>query len=126
VREPPGPHDRQQVVMPALVAACPSFEDRWREHLAAWTGSEDRGIYIDLGEFAHHLVSLLERGETAEFPGVFATVEGLLRDGDEGVRYALKVGLLEDLGNIASNRSGWSFAARFRTWLGPAGDRRLE
>jgi hypothetical protein len=89
--------------MPALLAACPSFASVWREIVTDWTAAEERGPYTDLGFFAHHLVSLLDRGETAEFATVFATVEGLFRGGDDAIRYLLKVGLLEDLGNIASN-----------------------
>lgn len=81
------------------------------------------GVYIDVGAFAAHLVGLLERGDTSEFPAVFEAVEGLLRDGDDGVRYLLKVGLLEDIGNIASSTHGWPFAARFRQWFGPETDR---
>jgi hypothetical protein len=106
--------------MPALLAACPSFEPVWRDIVADWSATEERGPYTDLGFFAHHLVSLLERYETAEFATVFATLERLFRDGDDGIRYLLKVGLLEDLGNIASNQRDWSFAERFRDWFGPA------
>jgi len=107
--------------MPALVAACPSFEGPWRESLADFPKAEGRGVYIDLGEFATHLVDLLERDETAEFPVVFASVERLFHDGDAGIRHALKFGLIEDIGNVAAHRQGgWAFAARFRLWLGPA------
>jgi hypothetical protein len=105
--------------MPALIAACPSFEARWREMLDE-RPQADQGVYIGLGEFATHLVALLRPDETTEFPGVFAAVERLFRDGDDGMRVALKVGLIEGIGNVASNQQGWPFAARFRTWLGPA------
>jgi hypothetical protein len=108
--------------MPALLEACASFNGTWQAHLADWTGAgaDEPGVYIDVGDFATHLVVLLERGETREFPAVFDTVERLFRDGDDGLRYVLKVGLLESLGNIAAGRHGWSFAARFREWFGPA------
>ena len=87
-----------------------------------WPSSDvyERGVYIDVGVFANYLVGLLERGETQEFHAVFDTVERLFRDGDDGVRYLLTVGLLEDIGNIAANRHDWPFAARFREWFGPA------
>jgi hypothetical protein len=104
--------------MPELLAACPSFAHPWHDHVADWPDSE-RGVYVDLGRFASHLVGRLDRQETAEFRAVFATVVAHLRTGDDGVRYALKVGFLESLGNVASNRQGWPFAARFREWFGP-------
>jgi hypothetical protein len=85
--------------------------------------SYDRGVYIDVGVFAQHLVDLLERGETGEFAAVFQTVERLFVEGDDGVRYLLKVGLIEDLGNIGASRHGWPWAATFRQWFGPNADR---
>lgn len=118
--EPPGPHDPDRVLIPALLQACPSFQEPWREYVADWPDPSERGVYIDLGEFVQHLVGLLDRGDTAEFPAVFSTVEHHLRTSDADVRYALKVGFLEGLGNLASNTHGWPFAAHFREWFGPS------
>jgi hypothetical protein len=108
--------------MPALIAACPSFKPTWDLHVADWAGdnAHERGVYIDVGVFAHHLVGLLEDGEPQEFPAVFDAVERLLLEGDDGVVSVVKIGLLEDLGNIAASSGGWPFAARFREWFGPA------
>jgi hypothetical protein len=127
IPEPPGPHDPDQLLMPAFLAACPSLEGAWPEEQERW-GSIHRGprdgdapgIYYDLGLLAHHLVRLLETDETREFPSVFAVVERFLVVGDAVIRYPVQVGLLEDLGNIASGQRGWPFAARFREWFGPA------
>jgi hypothetical protein len=102
--------------MPALLSACPSYEEQWTKRLAE---APDQGVYVDLGDFGAHLVSLLKRDETAEFSVVFEAVERLFADGDAGLRYALKYGLIEGIGNVASHE-GWDFAARFRAWLGPA------
>jgi len=120
--EPVGPNDPDRTIMPALLAVCPSFKEPWDQHVADRAGDDahERGVYIDVGVIADHLVGLLERGETREFPVFFDTVERLLREGDDGVVNVLKVGLLEDLGNIAANRDGWPFAAQFREWFGPA------
>jgi hypothetical protein len=106
--------------MSALLAACPSYREAWLRLENEWPASEGRGVYIDAGAFAGHLVAMLARDETNEFTSVFQAVEGLLKDPDESVRYATKVGLLEDVGNIASNSRDWAFAARFRAWFGPA------
>ena len=122
--EPPGPHDPDRTVMPALLDACPSFEDAWERHLAEWaTDSDERGVYIDVGVFAQHLVDLLDRGQTEEFAAVFQAVERLFVEGDDGVRYLLSVGLIEDLGNIGAGRHDWPWAAKFRQWFGPNADR---
>jgi hypothetical protein len=115
--EPPGQHDPEGVVIKALIAACPSFADRWREHLARSDGGI--GPYVDAGAFAGHLVDLLDSGQTSEFPALFDAVEQVLIDGDDGVRYIVTYGLIESLQNLASNRSGWALAGRFRQWLRP-------
>src|SRR5438034_3909680 len=94
VREPAAPHDPDRIILPALLAACPSFLTRWRQHVADWSDSDDRGVYVDLGVFAGHLVSLMVEGRTTEFARVFAVVERLFRDSDGGGRCALSVGRL--------------------------------
>jgi len=119
VIEPVGPHDPSGRVMAALVAACPSFTAAWTVHRAEWSDADEPHAYIDVSRFALHLVDRLERGDIDEFPVVFAAIEALLRDDDPSVRYLVKVGLLEDLGNLASNTYGWTWAARFRAWFGP-------
>ena len=51
---------------------------------------------------------------------MFDVVERVLVDGDEGVRNIVTYGLIESLQNLASDRSGWAPAGRFRQWLRPA------
>jgi hypothetical protein len=116
--EPPGPHDPDGTVIEALLAACPSFSDRWKEHLASSDGGI--GSYVDVGAFSGHLVDLLDSDETSEFAAVFDAIERMLIDGDDGVRYLVTYGLIESVQNVASNRRGWLFAGRFRQWLRPA------
>ena len=89
-------------VMPMLLAACPSFEAPWRKYVDDPT-YEAGLLYIDLGEFAHHLVRLQKAGETAEFEAVFRVVEVLHTDGDAHVREAATIGLLEGIQNLAGN-----------------------
>jgi hypothetical protein len=120
MREPPSPHDPDGRVIAAVRAACPSFEPAWAEHLVDWADDPDaRGAYVDMGVFAEHLVTLLDRGETSEFPAVFGAMERLFVSGDAGVRYLLAYGLLESVQNVARNRHGRAFEEGFRTWLGP-------
>lgn len=116
VIEPPGPHDPNGIVIAALRTACPSFASPWLDHAGSSSGGI--GPYVDVGAFAKHLVDLLESDATSEFAEVFGTVERLLNEGDDGIRYLVGFGLIEDLQNISSNRRDWPFAARFRPWLG--------
>lgn len=120
MKEPPSPHDPGGIAIAALRVACPSFETAWADHVSDWADDPAaRGGYIDTAAFAGHLVSLLERGQTTESQTVFDAVERLYDTGDAGIRYLLTVGLLEAVQNIAANRRGWDFEARFRSWLGP-------
>lgn len=89
-------------VMPMLLAGCPSFEEPWREYVGDPTYQAGL-LYIDLGEFAHHLVRLQKAGETSEFGSVFLVVEELHTDGDAYVREAATIGLLEGIQNVAGN-----------------------
>ena len=108
--------DRSGLVMPALVAACPSFEAD-RASLPVSLG--DTGApYQDIADFARHLVAKLERNEVSEFPEVFGEIERLLGANQVGVRELLVVGLLEDLQG-GSDGVGRDLVEGFRAWLGP-------
>jgi hypothetical protein len=107
--------DRTATVMPALIAACPSFEQH--EAYAAFTAG-DSLPYLDIAAFARHLVDKLEQGETSEFLAVFSVVEALLLADEPGVAELVTAGLIEDLQNAAASR-GRGLSSRFRPWLGP-------
>jgi hypothetical protein len=89
-------------VMPLLLQACPSFVEPWKAYSAEPTYEEGL-LYIDLGEFAHHLVELMRAGPTSEFAAVFDVVERLHLDGDAYVKEAATIGLLEGIQNVAGN-----------------------
>lgn len=106
----------KEEVIPSLLAAAPGFAGAWSEHLEYW-GDDERGIFIDAGEFAHYVVRSYADGNTAEFVAVFATLETILREGDDAAREAATIGVLEDIQTIASNRP---FGPEvFALWLGP-------
>jgi hypothetical protein len=86
--------------MPLLLAACPSFREPWNAYVADPVYDEEL-LYIHFGELARHLVDLLRAGTAAEFAAVFAVVERLHLDGDEYVREAATIGLLEGIQNLA-------------------------
>ena len=90
-------------VMPMLVAACPSFGERWRHYISDSTYDEEL-LYVHLGELACHLVSLKKAEDTSEFEDVFRVVEELHLQGDAYVREAATIGLLEGIQNVSGNR----------------------
>ena len=88
-------------VMPLLLEACPSFGPKWEEHLEYY--DDEPLLYIDLAEFARHLVALHKSKETREFPKVFGVVERLHIEGDPFVKEAATIGLLEGIQNNAEH-----------------------
>jgi hypothetical protein len=86
--------------MPLLLEACPSLAERWKSHVANDHGG---ALYVDLGEFAHHVVELARSGVTSELPAVFDVVERLHVEGDPYAKEAATIGLLEGLQNVALN-----------------------
>jgi hypothetical protein len=84
-----------------LLEACPSFREKWEEHRASYKC--ETLLYLDLGELARHLVALYHTGQIQEFPAVFALVERLHPQGDEYVREAATIGLLEGIQNTAQH-----------------------
>jgi len=89
-------------VMQLLLAACPSFREAWTAYVTS-PDYEEGLLYIDLGEYADHLVELASSGRTADFPAVFDVVERLHLEGDAYVREAATIGLCEGIQNVASN-----------------------
>jgi hypothetical protein len=87
-------------MMAVLLGACPSFAPQWEELLAEWK-DEPGGLplYLALADLARHLIGMLERGGTRDFPAIFAAVERLVREGEPSVQNAAAVGLLEALQN---------------------------
>lgn len=93
----------KEQVMPLLLEACPSFAERWKEYQA--DSAEDELLYMDLSEFASHIVGLYKDNRTQEFAAVFAIVEQLHLEGDQYVKEAAAIGLLEGIQNIAGHRA---------------------
>ena len=113
-------------MLPLLVEACPSFRrayeqfvEEWRDYVPApiedFPPSSrevvrraravlkphygELPLYLALTDLARHLIAMLERGETGSFTEIFSLVERLIIEGDDYVRDAAAVGLLEDLQN---------------------------
>lgn len=108
-------------MMPLMLAACPSFEDKWREFQEYWRDEADPPVYLALSDLARHLIEMLARGDVASFPDIFAVVERWHTEGDPYVAEAATVGLLEDLQNTSLHRS--TEPEQFRAHLLPVSAR---
>jgi len=91
----------KEQVMLLFLEACPSFTEKWKEHRAFY--EDEDLLYVDLGEFAHHLVELHKANRTDEFTAVFEIIERLHLEGDAYVKEAATIGMLEGLQNVAGN-----------------------
>jgi len=103
-------------VLPWLMEKAPGFEESWRKHLE-WWGEKERGDFNDIAEFAQYVVDSYASGKTSELPGVFASVEQVLEDGDASAKELAVIGVLEDIQTIASHQPFGANA--FVRWLGP-------
>ena len=84
-----------------IVEACPSFAEKWRNHKHYYHDEKDFLPYIALGEFSRHLIELKNQNQANEFEKVFETIERLHIEGDDYVKEAITIGLLEGLQNSA-------------------------
>jgi hypothetical protein len=100
----------------ALLNAIPSARTRWDQHLEYW-GDDERGDYLDMAEFAHHIVECYRNGETDELPSVFALIERFVTEGPSDVRGLATVGLLETIQTVGSH-DPWGYEV-YEQWLGP-------
>jgi hypothetical protein len=103
-------------VVALLLEASPSARRAWEEHLASWNG-EQAGDFNDVAVFAHHIVDCYAKGATTEYGALFATLERILREGDEEARRLAAFGVLEDVQTLSSHQPFGPDA--FVSWLGP-------
>jgi hypothetical protein len=80
--------------MQLLMEACPSYR------IPAEYGDV---LYVTLGDFARHLLQLLRKQQTEDFPSVAQVIERLHVEGDPSVREAATIGLLEGIQNVWGN-----------------------
>lgn len=111
-----GPAD----IVPHFATICPSFADVWRAHRESpeWEPLP----FVDVGQFARHLVSLYRSRHTSELPATFAEIERLLTT-EPQLRDLLVVGLLEGIQNHVGNAglsanvlSGYMGAHTLEAW----------
>ena len=108
---------RQEMFEP-LLKVDPSFTEAWNAFLEEWQNeASELPQYLALADLARHLVRKLETGDTHLFPAIFAVVERWHLEGDDYVREAATIGLLEDLQN--GNLHETTSPDEFLPWLGP-------
>jgi hypothetical protein len=82
-----------------MLEACPAFRPAWDEFVEEWKSEPELPLYLALSELARYLIARLEAQDAATLSRAFAVVERWHLEGDDYVREAAKIGLLEDLQN---------------------------
>jgi hypothetical protein len=108
----------QNEVYYSILDACPGFAAIEAEISA--DGDSDP-LYVVLGRLSDYLVTLYQSGSDSEFRAAVNLIERMHTHGDDYVREAATIGLLEGLQNIAVSR-GIDLAA-LRGHLGPESQR---
>lgn len=95
-------------ILPLLASSCPSFSDEYKKNIenkseSYWFDGDKFLAYIALADFSHHIVDLYKANQTTEFKNIFSAIERLHIEGDDFVREAVTIGLLEGIQNIAGN-----------------------
>jgi hypothetical protein len=83
-----------------LLEACPSFAEPYRVSLERW--GDDLASAIR-GDFVQHLLELHQQNHCEEFSAVAQAIERLHLEGDDAVRQAATIGILESIQNIWGN-----------------------
>ena len=97
------PSDGRERVVDLLLRACPSYGPRWEAYRVEPEFDAEL-LYLHLSDFAVHVVDLIERGAVVELPAVGLVLEDLHLDGDDYVKEAATIGLLESFQNHAGHR----------------------
>ncbi len=109
----------QQEMFDVLLEVDPTFQPVWDVFLDKWRDQIELPIYLALRDLAQHVIGKLESGQTGELQRIFKVVERWLADGDELVREAATIGLLEDLQNPNFHKT--TSPDQLKPWLGPLG-----
>ena len=80
-----------------LGKACPSFKSVRQRSARYWKDEDESTVRAVLADLGKHLINLLERGDVASLPAVFATIERCHMEGDPFVRESAAPALLEIL-----------------------------
>jgi len=107
----------RQDMFDVLLDVDPTFQPVWDAFADKWRDQIELPYYLALGDLARHVVGKLESAQTSDLQQIFAVVERWLAEGDELVREAATIGLLEDLQNPKLHKT--TSPDQLKQWLGP-------
>ncbi len=91
--------ERSAMIEP-LLAVCPRIQPLWSAFFDEWRDTgDDLPLYLLLSDVARLVASLYQQGCVEELRGIFDVVERWRLEGDDYVREAALIGMLEDLQN---------------------------
>jgi hypothetical protein len=90
-------------VIPLFLEASPSFAPAWQRYTEE-ASYEPGLLYIDLGELSRHLIELWRAKNSEELRAAFSVADRLILEGDDYVKQAATIGLLEGLQNNAGHQ----------------------
>lgn len=91
----------KEKMMPLMLKALPSFEATWQKFFNEWRDEKELPLYIALSALAQHLIKILSQHDADGLAQAFTVIEQWCVEGDNFVKEAVTVGLLEDLQNTA-------------------------
>lgn len=109
----------QEEMFDVLLDVDPTFQPIWDAFEDKWRDQPELPLYLALGDLARHVVGKLEGDKTSDLRQIFAVIEQWLADGDELVRDAVTIGLLEDVQNPNLHKT--TTPNQLKQWLGPLG-----
>lgn len=114
---------RRDQALDLLIEACPSFLAADDLHAFNRTFEEhgEPDLFIRVVAFSQHLVTLVEAGESAEWPAVATAVDQVLVEGDPEAVELIELGLIENLQNIVSHHDVTATGECIQSFLGPRG-----
>ena len=83
----------KEQVVPAILEACPFYEETWKKHFAFY---EEDLLYVFVPDLVNSVVELDTENKQQEILSVFKVIEKLLVEGDKDVKNIIKIGVLED------------------------------
>ena len=87
-------------MMAIITEVCPGFAGPYDAFLAEWHNEPELPYYLALADFSCHLIALLQTGERSQLDSAFEAIERLHTEGDQYVREAATIGILENLQNM--------------------------
>ncbi|WP_444921482.1 hypothetical protein ACJJID_03340 [Microbulbifer sp. CnH-101-G] len=83
-----------------ILGVSEGFKPFWDEFIEEWKDDEELPLYFVLADLARYISELISQSKDAELKAIFSVIERWHIEGDDYVKEAATVGMLEDLQNI--------------------------